>query len=273
MAIDFGSMNQDQAAVYELAFDRVDKLVRPEREHAKRSAMRTRWWQYEEARPGMRKSLAPLEGAIVLPLMSKYSTPVRLSTDQIFSNRLAVVALETYADLACLTSAFHTIWAWRYGTTRGDRLSYSLTGVFRTFARPRPTSRMEDVGRAFDAERREVMLRRDIGLTALYNLVNNPAVQGDSDVDRMREIQVEIDEAVKAAYGWSDLPLDYGFHTHRQMERWVVSPGARVEILDRLLEENHKRAAAEGPPSGKKTGPAASEIDDNQAVLFDSSEP
>ena len=47
------------------------------------------------------------------------------------------------------------------------------------------------------------------------------------------------------AYGWSDIPLDHGFHTYRQMERWTVSPAARVEILDRLLEENHRRAAAE----------------------------
>lgn len=30
------------------------------------------------------------------------------------------------------------------------------------------------------------------------------------------------------------------------MERWTVSPTARVEILDRLLEENHRRAAAQG---------------------------
>jgi len=30
------------------------------------------------------------------------------------------------------------------------------------------------------------------------------------------------------------------------MRRWTVSPTARVEILDRLLEENHRRAAAQG---------------------------
>jgi len=46
------------------------------------------------------------------------------------------------------------------------------------------------------------------------------------------------------AYGWGDVELDHGFHTYRQMKRWTVSPAARVEILDRLLEENHRRAAA-----------------------------
>lgn len=46
-----------------------------------------------------------------------------------------------------------------------------------------------------------------------------------------------------AAYGWDDAPLEHGFHTNRQMRRWTVSPTAGVEILDRLLEENHRRAA------------------------------
>jgi hypothetical protein len=62
----------------------------------------------------------------------------------------------------------------------------------------------------------------------------------------MREIHVEVDQATMAAYGWDDVPLDHGFHAYRQMERWTVSPAARVEILDRLLEENHRRARAEG---------------------------
>jgi len=44
--------------------------------------------------------------------------------------------------------------------------------------------------------------------------------------------------------------LEHGFHTNRQMRRWTVSPTAGVEILDRLLEENHRRAAVQGaaPP-------------------------
>ncbi|HLS34123.1 MAG TPA: hypothetical protein VK039_11085, partial [Brevibacterium sp.] len=71
----------------------------------------------------------------------------------------------------------------------------------------------------------------------------------DPDIARLRELHVELDNAVVAAYGWDDLDLDHGFHTYRQMERWTVSPAARVELLDRLLEENHRRAAAQGEMS------------------------
>lgn len=89
------------------------------------------------------------------------------------------------------------------------------------------------------------MLRRGLGLTRLYNLVNDPAVRdgADGDVARMRDLHVEVDEAVMGAYGWSEVPLDHGFHTYRQMERWTMGPAARGEILDRLLEENQHRAA------------------------------
>ncbi len=113
------------------------------------------------------------------------------------------------------------------------------------------------------------MLRRGLGLTKLYNLVNDPAVgdSADADVATLRAIHVELDEAVMDAYGWTDIPLDHGFHSYRQMERWTVSPAARVENLDRLLEENHRRAALEAkqaPPTakgrkGKKKAPAGME--------------
>ena len=91
------------------------------------------------------------------------------------------------------------------------------------------------------------MLRRELGLTALYNRVNDPTLEDstDSDVARLRVIHRELDEAVMAAYGWDDVPLDHGFHTYRKMTRWTMSPAARVEVLDRLLALNHERAAAQ----------------------------
>jgi hypothetical protein len=131
-------------------------------------------------------------------------------------------------------------------------VNYSPSDVFATFPRPEPTEQLAEIGKTLDSERRDIMLRCDLGLTKLYNLVNDPDVadSADADVARMREIHVELDRAVMDAYGWDDVPLNHGFHTYRQMRRWTVNPAARVEILDRLLEENHRRAAAQGeaPP-------------------------
>jgi len=126
---------------------------------------------------------------------------------------------------------------------------YTPSDVFMTY--PLATSKgsyLTEIGQVLDTTRRAIMLRRQLGLTMLYNLVNDPAVASTSDPDvaRMRDIHVELDETVMAAYGWDDVPLNHGFHTYRQMERWTVCPEARVEILDRLWEENHRRAALQG---------------------------
>lgn len=125
-------------------------------------------------------------------------------------------------------------------------INYSPSDVFLTFPRPKPTRALEEIGRTLDTERREIMGRRDLGLTKLYNLVHDPDVVDavDRDVARLRQIHVEVDSACLNAYGWGDVAPQHGFHTYRQLTRWSVSPSARVELLDRLLEENQRRANA-----------------------------
>ena len=54
-----------------------------------------------------------------------------------------------------------------------------------------------------------------------------------------------MDQAVAAAYGWSDLDLGHGFHATKQGERYTLSEPARRTVLDRLLALNHQRHAEE----------------------------
>jgi hypothetical protein len=216
----------------------------------------------------MRKAIADLDEVLVIGLVSKAVMPARVKTGQVFSHKLGVFATDSYANQAVLSSGVHWPWAVMYGSTLETRVNYSPSDVFLTFPRPVPTERLEMIGRLLDEERRDIMMHRELGLRDLYNRVNDPQIQDDPDVDRMREIHVEVDQATTSAYGWDDLSLDHGFHTYRQMERWTISPAARVEILDRLLEENHKRAAAEGTSRGKKAGKPSSSSDDSQLGLF-----
>ena len=88
------------------------------------------------------------------------------------------------------------------------------------------------------------MLSRAWGLTSTYNRVHNPDVH-EPAIQELRDIHVAIDEAVMRAYGWDDLDLKIGHHPTKIGIRWTVSKEARFELLDRLLEENHKRYEAE----------------------------
>ena len=252
--IDFNNRPEDEARRYSLPYERVREQVRPERQKNNRKAYRDYWWLYAEKRPGLRRAITGLPEVLALTITSKTVMPVRTTTDKVFGNTIDVFAMSSFADLAVLSSSLHQMWAIKYGYSMRKDPRYSPSEVFETFPRPTPTERLTEAGRTLDSERREIMLRRQLGLTKLYNLINDPDIAdaADADVARMREIHVDLDQAVTDAYGWSDVQLDHGFHTYRQMQRWTVNPATRVKILDRLLAENLKRAEAQGeaPPPG-----------------------
>ncbi|WP_420864966.1 type IIL restriction-modification enzyme MmeI, partial [Lentzea albidocapillata] len=250
--IDFNNRIEAESASYELPFQHVTAQVKPERQRLNgdgsfvlRKPLPSRWWQYGDKRPALRKAITGLSEVLVIALVSKTVMPVRVRTGQVFSHMLGVFAFDSYGAQAVLSSNLHQIWAITYGSTLETRVRYTPSDVFETFPRPAATGRLDAAGRILDEGRREIMMRRDLGLTKLYNLVNDPMTRQDKDVDRLREIHVEVDEAAMAAYGWDNVPLGHGFHTYRQVQRWTVCPAARVEALDRLLLENHRRAAEE----------------------------
>jgi hypothetical protein len=246
--IDFNDRSEDAAKRYRLPYGRVQEQVKPERARNNRKVYREHWWQYAEKRPAMRKAIAGLDEVLVIARVSRTVMPARIRTGQVPSEATVVFATESFADQAVFSSSLHQAWAIKYGSGLRTDPRYTPSDVFETFPRPIATDRLREIGRVLDTERRKIMMHRDLGLTKLYSMVNDPDIADstDRDVARLRHIHVQLDEAVMAAYGWGDVPLDHGFHTYRQMTRWTISPYARVEVFDRLLEDNHRRAAVQG---------------------------
>ncbi|MFE9657692.1 Eco57I restriction-modification methylase domain-containing protein [Micromonospora sp. NPDC006431] len=252
--IDFADWTMERAAEYSKPFARVKALVKPERDINPAKDRRENWWRFGRVGLGVRRAIAGLDEILVIARVSKPVMPMRIPTGAVNSDQVVVFATDSFADQAVLSSSLHQMWAITYGSTLETRVRYAPSDVFETLPRPEPTDRLAEAGRMLDVERREVMLRRGLGLTKLYNLINDPRIADgdDPDVAQLRQIHMELDEAVMAAYDWSDVPLEHGFHTYRQMTRWTVSSAARVEILDRLLAENLRRAAVQRPKAAKK---------------------
>jgi methylase of polypeptide subunit release factors len=251
--IDFNDRPEAAAQRHKEAYGRVQAVVRPERQRVKMASRRENWWKFGSRAPALRRAIKDLDEVLAITRVSKSVMPMRVPTGQVFSDSLVVFATDSFAEQAVLSSSAHQMWAIQNGSGMRNDPRYTPSDVFETFPRPGSTVDLERIGEVLDTERREIMLRRELGLTKLYNLVNDPDIEdsADPDVARLREIHVDLDTAVMDAYGWGDIDLGHGFHTYRQMERWTVSPAARVEILDRLLELNHLRAAEQGdtPPS------------------------
>ncbi|MDN4477300.1 SAM-dependent DNA methyltransferase [Demequina sp. SYSU T00039] len=276
--VDFNDRDIIQAAAFREPFELVTRLVKPERQrtgpggsYVLRSPLPDRWWQHAEKRPGLRAATADLGEALAIARVSKAIMPVRISTEALASEALVVFASASYALQAILSSTAHISWCVRYASTMGASTRYTPSDVFGTFPIPAETPTLCEVGNELDQVRSAVMNERRIGLTDLYNLVNSPNVEGDLDVDRLRDIHSRIDRAVMDAYGWADLHLEHGFSNYRQFEGWSVNNSTRLEILDRLLEENHRRAKleAESAPSTKaKRGKSLSDTAKPEGAMF-----
>ncbi|MEV6474915.1 DNA methyltransferase [Streptomyces sp. NPDC051657] len=257
-AIDFNEMSEEEARLYPDPFEILNERVRPERQRKTadgnfklRNPLPQRWWQYAEKRSAMRNAISEFDRVLVIGLHSKYGLPSIVPNGQVYSNSLAVFYTpDQTATLALLTSAWHFNW-W---TVKGESTMksdprYTPSDGFDTFPQPELTPRIRAAGDELDTYRRHVQLSRtpQLGMTDLYNEVHNPA-NLDADIQRLREIHVEIDEAVTDAYvahplaaqfGWTPLVLNHGFHDTVHGLRWTVDPDVQIEMNDRLLELNH----------------------------------
>ena len=105
-----------------------------------------------------------------------------------------------------------------------DRLRYTPTDCFETF--PFPTAlldsatndpayeatrqSLEAIGERYHKFRAQLMVGNNEGLTSTYNRFHDPA-ETHSNLLELRHLQCEMDQAVLAAYDWSDVPTACGF--------------------------------------------------------------
>ena len=242
--INFRDWPLERAATYPDLIAIVRRLVKPERDLKKALDYRRSWWRYGRRGADLYEAIKRLDHVLALSLVSNVVMPVRVPVGPVFAHACGVFALDSHADQAVLSSSAHFIWTVRYASTMRTDIRYTPSDVFLTLPRPKGTPELAELGERLDARRRELMLARCWGLTTTYNAVHNPAVR-DPAIVELREIHESIDHAVLAAYGWSDLDPQIGHHPTKIGTRWTVSKEARFELLDRLLEENHRRHAAE----------------------------
>lgn len=260
------------------------------------------FWKYWDKRPELYAAINGLRKVIVVARVAKYQVFTFCNTDVVFHEKVIVIATEQAKCLSILNSNIHYSWYWKYPTTRGgSTLNYTIDKNFETFPFPpgfesnwdltenvvislaafkQIYERLESLGTQLEEERRKIMLELDIGFTKLYNLYHKPnldttAVKKESkcseaDADwavpkilALRDIHKAIDEAVRDAYGWNDLPLQHGFYELEFLPegdrvRYTISHDARRIVLRELLALNHKRHAEEV---------AAGLVDENGKVI------
>ena len=182
-----------------------------------------------------------------------------LPARMVFAHTLVVFPLPTHAAFCALQSRPHETWARFFGSSMKDDLRYTPSDVFETFPFPidwTTNPALEAAGEAYYDFRADVMVRNNQGLTKTYNRFHD-ADERDPDIVRLRELHAEMDRAVLAAYGWTDIDttceylLDYEIDeeewSSRRKKPWRYrwpNP-VRDEVLGRLMALNAERAAEE----------------------------
>jgi hypothetical protein len=236
----FGGMSLHDAQKFPFCLGIVEKRVKPYRETVKRKAHRVSWWQYGDRRPGLYAKISKLDRVLVVGLTSKHLAFEFVPADFVYDQTTVVVASSSDADFALLSSSIHQHWALGFGANLGGTPRYNPTRCFVPFPFPLDVRSISSSGKHFHSLRLEIMQTRHEGLTKTYNRFHDPDEQS-ADIARLRALHVEMDQAVAAAYGWSDLDLGHDFHATKQGERYTLSEPARRTVLDRLLALNHQR--------------------------------
>ncbi|NKM28639.1 N-6 DNA methylase [Rhizobium laguerreae] len=185
----------------------VRSRVKPDRDRQTREALRVRWWQFAEKRPGLYSAISSRSRVIGLGRISPHLAPTFLPTGIVYSENVVVFAFDTAAALACIASRPHEIWVRMFMSTFEDRIIYSPSDVFTTFPFPlnfEVSLTLEAAGRAYYDHRAALMVARNSGMTKTYNRFHDPRERG-SDILSLRELHHEMDCAVLRAYGWESL--------------------------------------------------------------------
>lgn len=288
--INFFDWEEVEAEKYESAYGHVKTHVKPERqrfkegsnEYALRSPLPQRWWQYAEKRPalfhalgrghsfkkhpkGWGKNQEPLERVIVFArAATKYPCFTLVPNSYVYSDSLCVIASDSYALFACISSDIHSVWAFEYCSRLHERLRYTHGSIFETFPFPAgvfdgAVQQLSEIGQDYFIKRSDYMISANKGMTDFYNDLHNPSISSP-DIESLRRLQIELNEAVLSSYGFDDLGLEHGFHEVAYLPegkntRFTISEEAREELLYRLAMLNKSKHEAQSRNLQSKTAP------------------
>jgi hypothetical protein len=231
----------------------VQTKVKPERDGQKRKALRERWWQYAEKRPGLYAAIRGLNRVLVCARVSERLAFAFVPASVICSEQLIVFSNEDFGRAAVLQSRVHEVWARFFGSSLEERFRYTPSDVFETFPFPLEMEalyELNEVGESYFNFRSELMSAENEGMTEMYRRFNDPSDESHHIV-KLRRLHGILDRAVLAVYGWPDINPAPVFEREWTDEdgdgpwRYRWPEPVRDEVLARLLALNAERAAEE----------------------------
>ena len=247
----FGLGADELRSQYPAVYQWLQERVKPERDQNRMASVRENWWLHRRSREDLRILLRGLPRYIATVETAKHRLFQFLDASVLPDNKLVAIALDDAYALGVLSSQLHASWALATGSRLGvgNDPVYVKSRCFETFPFPADDTgltpaladRIRDLAEQIDAHRkRQQAAHADVTLTGLYNVPEKlragtaltpkeKTLHQHGLVGVLQSLHDELDAAVLAAYGWSDLKL----------------PSDGDRLLERLVALNARRAAEE----------------------------
>jgi len=264
----YGLSAEEARSLYPATYQWVLERVKPERDQNKRESRRANWWIFGEPNKKLREQLVGLPRYIATVETAKHRLFQFLDASIAPDNMLVCIALADAFHLGVLSSQIHIVWALAAGGTLEDRPRYNKSRCFDPFpfpaASPEQQAHIAALAEQLDAHRkRQQAAHPELTLTGMYNVLGklragealtakDKAIHEMGLVAVLRQLHDELDAAVLAAYGWSDLAPD---DSAALLERLVAlnAERAREEAggLIRWLRPDFQNPGAAASPAGQ----------------------
>jgi hypothetical protein len=241
--VDFGTaMPAAEACLYELPFAYVKQHVQPTRVGKREARTNEMWWLFQWSRPVMRKAIQGLPRFMVTPEVAKHRVFAWMAPPTVADKNLTVIARADDTTFGIVHSRVHELWSLRMCTWLGvgNDPRYTPTTCFETFPfpenlTPRDTAQGAPTGplaeRIAQAAQRLNELRENWLNPAEWidwvitpeeekaGFPKRPVARAGHEADLKKRTLTnlynarpawlamaheELDQAVAAAYGWSD---------------------------------------------------------------------
>jgi hypothetical protein len=264
--INFGQMELSEAEKWPDLLKIVREKVKPERDRQNDANGKKYWWQFLRTRGELYEAIHPLPRCLVTARTSKHTVFSFQPAHRVFSENLVVLATGSYSAFSVLSSRVHLIWVALTSSTLESRQGYRPSDCFETFPFPWNDPRvvdphLEQLGQRLYESRAEAMKQSEQGLTKLYNSLkeakeasDDPLVAGPLEprLEDLRRQHEDLDRAVLAAYGWTDIEVP-PFATPSDPKQRRTLEAFEDQIIDRLFALNAQRTQTPPPPQTPKT--------------------
>ena len=138
--INFFDWPKEKASFYREPFERVDAVVRGEREaledNPRYKGAKAKWWQFIWPRPELYAKIRQLDRCFVAAATTKYLNFSPSPVQRVFSHALFIFTTDRWDHYAVVQSTIHEVWARKYSGALETRLRYSPSDCFETFSFP-----------------------------------------------------------------------------------------------------------------------------------------